>query len=96
MNKNEDLDKALERLQISEFKQRIWNSNSTGELFHIWDYLKMAEVFGDVSWFRPMFLNIVKMAEENWKRPESVFQHIPKIIVEMSEYARGADVSVSR
>jgi len=69
---------ALKKLNIEDYKERIWNSNSHGELFHIIDYIKLAE-FEDTSWFRRWFEDVVKMAEENWDRPESIFQHILKI-----------------
>lgn len=70
---------ALEKLGISEYGERIFNSNSHGELFHLYDYVLLAEM-KDVTWFKEWFEETVKHAEENWDRPESVFQHIPKIL----------------
>ena len=71
--------KALTVLGIEDYGRRIFNSNSHGELFHLSDYLCLAEM-EDVSWFRGWFERAVRFAEENWKRPESVFQHIPKML----------------
>lgn len=71
-----NFDEALEILNIEDFKSRIWHSNSHGELFHLWDYVAFASFQGDKSYFRTWFLEVVEFAEENWKRPESVFQHI--------------------
>lgn len=76
---------ALRKLNIEDFKQRIMNSNSHGELFHIYDYLMIAKTGSDdnMDWFREWFVGVVTWAEKNWERPESVFQHIPRIIREM-------------
>lgn len=76
---------ALQELGIEEYAERIWKSNSHGELFHLEQYLNLAEVFknsNDKEWFSNWFKEVVKYAEENWERPESVFQHIGKILVE--------------
>lgn len=70
---------ALERLGIAEYGERIFNSNSHGELFHLYDYIQLAQL-PDVSWFKDWFNAVVKQAELNWGRPESVFQHIPKLL----------------
>ena len=71
--------KALEILEIPEFEQRIFNSHSKGELMHLQDYMAIASM-EDVTWFRGWFLAIVEAAEEEWDRPESVFQHIMAIL----------------
>ncbi len=77
---------VFEALGIADFADRIFNSNSRGELFHLQDYtniLKWARLPGNEAVlpnFRTMFLEIVKYAEENWARPASVFQHMPKLI----------------
>ena len=71
---------VLKKLDIEDFADRIYNSNSHGELFHLYDYFLLASLSDDMTWFRPIFLDIVKQAEEKWDRPESVFQHIPKIL----------------
>ena len=74
---------ALEYLKIPEFRDRIFYSNSHGELFHIMEYLTVAKTYKehnatdeDLEGFREFFLGMVKYAEENWERPESVFQHL--------------------
>ena len=71
---------ALKKLNIEDFGDRIYNSNSHGELFHLYDYFMLAETQCDMSWFRSWFLMAVDWAEKNWSRPESVFQHIPKLL----------------
>jgi len=78
---------ALKILGIEKYAERIYNSNSHGELFHLVDYITVAEALqdGDCSWFPNWFDDIVKMAEENWERPESIFQHIIPIINECSK-----------
>jgi len=73
---------ALKKLDIEDYGERIFNSNSHGELFHLADYIVIASALTDPSWFRGWFVEVVKMAEQNWKRPESVFQHIPKLMEE--------------
>jgi hypothetical protein len=74
-----NFEEALKILNIEDYRERIYNSNSHGELFHLWDYITIANVLKDTenaSVFKEDFENIVKWAEENWKRPESIFQHI--------------------
>ena len=71
-------DEILEKLDIKDYGTRIWNSNSHGELSHITDYVVFSE-HNETGWFREFFVSAVKMAEESWTRPESVFQHIPEI-----------------
>lgn len=82
-------DEALAELGITEFKSRIWNSSSSGELFFLADYIFLAEqkklgAFGDAQCstinFRSSFRAVAQFAEENWTRPESCFQHMPKLI----------------
>ena len=79
-------EQALKKLGIEDYSERIFNSNSHGELFHLQDYILLAEIFTDtntdVSWFKGWFDSVVKYAEEEWKRPESVFQHIGTIVSE--------------
>jgi hypothetical protein len=77
---------ALDILGISEFHDRIINSNSHGELFHLGQYFDFVRVFeqasdGDKQWFVGFFKGCVEHAEKTWKRPESVFQHIGKILL---------------
>lgn len=76
------LNEALKSLGIEEYKERIINSNSRGEFFHLLDYFLLAEHFSDKKLFSEMFKEIVKSAEQQWERPESVFQHIPRILEE--------------
>lgn len=73
-------DEALKKLEIEEYKERIFKSNSHGELFHLHDYILIAEVFDDTSWFKLWFTGVVGEAEETWNRPESIFQHIHSIL----------------
>jgi hypothetical protein len=73
---------ALKKLNIEDYGERIFNSNSHGELFHLWDYIALAESLDDASWFRGWFIEVVAWAEKNWQRPESVFQHLSKLLLE--------------
>ena len=77
---------VLKKLNIEDYAERIWNSSSRGELFFISDYFHFAKL-DDVGWFREWFESVVKMAEENWSRPESVFQHIPEIFDDWIKYS---------
>lgn len=74
---------ALKKLNIEDYSERIFNSNSHGELFHLADYIRIAETFEDASWFRQWFVATVRVAEREWQRPESIFQHIPKMLQEL-------------
>jgi len=80
---------ALQTLGIEEYHDRIYNSNSHGELYHLEQYFYMAEIIKDKEedrkLFPEVFKDIVKHAEENWKRPESVFQHIAQIIIDSKQ-----------
>lgn len=75
---------ALIILDIEDYYERIFNSSSNGEIFHIYEYIIFAESYkddrGNITWFRKWFEEIVKIAEEKWGRPESVFQHIFTIL----------------
>ena len=73
---------ALKKLNIEDYGVRIINSNSHGELFHLGDYVLLAEYLPDelLKDFRIIFLDIVKGAKEQWKRPESIFQHILTVL----------------
>jgi len=76
---------ALKKLNIEDYGERIFNSNSHGELFHCQDYIMLAQLSDDPAWltfFRPWFEEVVRWAEETWRRPESIFQHIPKCLQE--------------
>jgi len=74
-------EEAIKILGIEEYGDRIFSSNSHGELFFLHDYVIIAEMFEDkASWFKDWFDKTVKFAEDNWKRPESIFQHIPECL----------------
>ena len=70
---------ALKKLDIEDYGERIVHSNSHGELFHCVDYILLAQM-DNVSWFRAWFETVVRWAENNWDRPESIFQHIPRCL----------------
>jgi hypothetical protein len=73
---------AVKILNIEDYAERIWNSNSHGELRHIQTYILLANALKENStWFRSWFEGVVKIAEETWEKPESIFQHIDKIII---------------
>lgn len=73
-------EESLKILDIEEYGDRIFKSNSHGELFHLMDYIQIADAWKDdesaKEWFVGFFKGFVKHAEENWNRPESVFQHV--------------------
>ena len=73
---------SLQILGIEKYQERIFNSNSHGELFHLIDYIALAGILKDKKDFSEWFEITVEYAEKNWKRPESVFQHIPKLLKE--------------
>ena len=56
---------SLEILGIEEYRERIYNSSSTGELFFIKQYFDMAEFVGKTDWFPDAFKLIVEYAEKN-------------------------------
>ena len=81
-----NLKEALIELGIEDYGERIFKSNSHGELFHLGQYITLAEYLkGDKEKFRLWFEEVVKFAEDNWERPESVFQHIAKIFIDNVE-----------
>jgi hypothetical protein len=67
---------ALQKLKIEDYAERIFNSNSHGELMHLRDYIVLAEHCEDADAFRAWFVSVVQYAEQHWNRPESIFQHI--------------------
>jgi len=80
------LQESFKILNIEDYSDRIFNSNSHGELFFLQQYFNIAEFLkDDPSWFREWFIMVVKNAEKTWSRPESVFQHIDKILLEFIE-----------
>jgi hypothetical protein len=86
--------KAVQILGIEEYKERIWNSNSHGELFFLTDYIQLAEMLGDQdnTHFKAWFKDIVEMAEQTWKRPESVFQHVIKSLNDTINHPKYAEL----
>ena len=79
---------ALKTLGIEEYGERIFNSHSSGELFHLAQYYGLAEALGETTWFADWFKGVVKDAEEKWERPESVFQHIQTILIDHMKIMR--------
>jgi hypothetical protein len=71
---------ALKILNIEEYEERIFKSNSHGELYHLQDYIGLANFFKDyptaVPVFKKYFEEAVEDAYQNWERPQSVFQHM--------------------
>jgi len=74
---------ACKKLDIEDYADRIWRSNSYGELSHLSYYIQLAESDEDLSWFRPLFLECVSFVHRTWKRPESVYQHMDKMIPDL-------------
>ena len=74
---------ALNILSIEDYSERIFRSNSHGELMHLADYINIAKLLekDKIPKFRKWFIDTVKMAEDHWERPESVFQHIPRLLI---------------
>ncbi len=89
-------EESLKNLGIEDYSDRIFHSNSHGELFHLLDYILFAEIFTDKIFFKSMFCEIVRLAEANWKRPESVFQHMPRLIEEMLTQVKEAQINQSK
>lgn len=79
---------ALKKLGIEEHAYAIFNSNSHGELLHIEQYILLANLADehDMSWFAEWFNCIVDYAKKHWKRPQSVYQHVIKILNEQVEF----------
>lgn len=71
---------AIKKLNIEDYGKHIFKSNSHGELFHLLDYIMLAQLYPKADWFRKWFISIVNQAEKEWKHPESIFQHIPEIL----------------
>ena len=80
---------ALKILNIEDYAERIYDSNSCGELGHCLDFIAIADFYSknklDISWFRPTFIYCVNFAEKSWSRPASCFQHIPRMIDSLIE-----------
>lgn len=73
---------VLEILGIEKYEQRIMDSNSYGELFHLQQYVNLSKIVGKTDWFPIWFDGVVDSAEKSWRRPESVFQYIEKILLD--------------
>jgi hypothetical protein len=76
---------ALKLLDIEDYAERIFNSHSHGELYFLADYIHIAKWYqrdhdAGVFWFREWFVSVVEQAEREWERPQSIFQHIPRIL----------------
>lgn len=75
---------AIKILNIEDYEERIFNSNSCGELYHLQDYIQIAEFIKDspttIRLFKEEFEASVEFANKNWQRPESVFQHIKEFL----------------
>lgn len=85
-DKNMTFQDALKKLDIEDYGEQIFNSNSHGELFHLGQYIRIAEqIKNEDGWFREWFIAIVELAKS---RPDSkaVFQHIEKMLVEWFEH----------
>jgi hypothetical protein len=71
---------AVKILGIEDYSERIWNSHSCGELFHIYKYIRLATIIKDspsaLIVFKKHFEEAVQIANKEWQRPQSVFQHI--------------------
>ena len=58
-------EEALKILDIEDYKKQIFESNSKGELFHLMDYVFLAEFFeGKPPFFRKWFTGVVEKAEK--------------------------------
>lgn len=84
---------ALKVLNIEDFGERIFNSNSRGELVRLVQYGQIAGILeksGEINVFRDWFLRLVEMAESKWKRPESIFQYVLEFFANAMEGAEDA------
>ena len=72
---------ALKKLGIEDYKDRIINSNSHGELIHCCEYIQIAMTFkSDLTWFRGWFEEVIEMSKET-ERPETIFQYPIKMLL---------------
>ncbi len=79
-------EEALKVLDIEDYKKQIFESNSKGELFHLMDYVCLARGFQEnPKFFRKWFIEVVEATKKEWKRPESVYQHIGTIFIKSLE-----------
>lgn len=84
-----NLEEALKILGIEKYAERILESNSHGELFHLGLYFSLADALGETDWFADWFGDLVKWAEDNWERPESIFQHVDRILLDDMQNKKG-------
>lgn len=86
----------LEILGIEEYEDRIYNSSSSGELFFLMDYAQVAQMLGtqDNTHFKAWFKDIVEMAEKEWKRPASVFQHVITALNDTINHPKYAELKI--
>ncbi len=74
---------ALKKLDIEDYSKKIFSSSSTGELFHLEQYIVIAEdLKNEDGWFRDWFEGVIKFAEDKWGRPDSVYQHVLTILLQ--------------
>ena len=87
MSKPMSFQQVCAKLGIPEYTEAIFHSNSHGELMHTADYyeIQKGKKKSDLKWFRPLFLICDAYAKKNWERPESWYQHMPKMMQEMAE-----------
>ena len=71
---------SLQILGIEKYAERIFHSNSNGELFHLEQYIALAEDIGKLDCFATWFEHLVSLAEERLEYPEYIFQHIYEIL----------------
>lgn len=77
-----NFDDALKFLNIEDYFYEIVKSSSQGELSHLNDYINIANIINEDHNFRGWFINIVEQANNNWKRPQSVYQYMLKLVLE--------------
>jgi hypothetical protein len=79
------LNESLKILDIEDYEDKIFSSSSKGGIMHVLDYPYIASWYAAQgytdNWFREWFVDIVKKCE-SWERPESVYQHIPRLLKE--------------
>lgn len=80
-----NLEQSLKHLNIYDYLNDILNSNSKGELFHLNQYIIIAEMYSKYNdnefkiLFREYFINTYKLYSKKWKRPQSFFQYFEEI-----------------
>ena len=71
---------SLKILGIEDYAERIYNSNSHGELFHLQQYFILADAFKDkkAQWFREWFEDTIKFAEKKLGKTRKCFSTYSK------------------